>query len=144
MTNKKSFVIVTILLASCCTNRSEVVSCDSMGEIRSEQRTDLYEKCDEDHDLCQGAQTQVAIDRENLQRLITDLEGGIARLEQRVGYTADVIIEERVSGRWADELTEQEVRSGEVGPEEIVKLKARHNPFSVYMKWSTVHTRREL
>lgn len=50
------------------------------------------------------------------------LEEGLRRLKRIPGYTA--------------ELTRQELVGGEMGERETMRLKLRHAPFSIYMKWT--------
>lgn len=58
------------------------------------------------------------------------LEKAATILEQLPGYTAT--------------FSKQELVADELGDQQVMRLKVRHEPFSVYMKWTVGHKGREL
>ncbi len=66
-------------------------------------------------------ESEVVTGREALKLNLKMLERGYQKLQQTKHYTATFIKRERVRGELYDE--------------EVVQMKVRHQPFSVYMKW---------
>lgn len=134
MSSQKLFRMTVVMLVSYPTW--------SVGQVLTEQQSD------ESVAIASGPKNasnpQQLSHREKVQQLMKNLQDGIRRLEQQSGYSADALIQERIPDCWADDLPAEDVRNGEVGPEEIVKIKVRHKPFSIYMNWSTVYKGREL
>ena len=92
----------------------------------------------------EGQEAGVHGDIERFKRLVSDLESGVSGLERRKGYSARVVIQERVPKEWADDLAAEQVRTGTEKEPETIQLRIRHQPFSIYLKWITVRPGREI
>lgn len=68
--------------------------------------------------------------RQTLQRKLAQVKAGIAFLRQTPDYTA--------------QFTKQELVGGELTDEQEIVIKVRHEPFSVYLKWITGDSGREV
>ena len=137
-------ICIQFLAFALLTRSASVVACDDPDAVGSGEVAGSPGKTIEQTAATSAIQ-EPASDRERAKELVEVLGTGIEWLNSQSGYTAHVVMQERIPGGiWAEDLAPSDVRQGKVTAEEHVHLKLRHEPFSTYMKWLTARKGREL